>query len=1146
MKFNDMNKLIVTLALCLATTMTTQAFDASRYASHSRLSSGYWVKISVATDGMYQITAEELQQMGFSRPENVQVYGFGGHIISEKLDGSVPDDLQPVSTTYTNGKLIFYGCGPASLTYNTSMSSFTRTLNAYSTLGYYLLSETDQPVRVTQGALASNAAERRSTNKHYFYHEKELMTISRTGKDLLGEDICLAPVTYDYHLPDIADSTVVLLTRAAAKTVTAPNSPSAATSTIVADFTVDGQRKSVPYTLSEARIYASDNGQHYRTTMCSHEVTLPALSSDGSLSVSLVAPVTILNGRLDYNIITYDRHNTLPAGASQVPMCFTNLTPTQAIELSGMPSTVQLWNVNNPASPVNCRLQTAGSLLLAKPGLSSSVTNMVAFDPKQELMSITGYTPIDNQDLHGMPTPDLLIVTIKDFLPQAHRIADLHRDVDGLDVMVVDQQQVFNEFSSGTPDAMAIRLLCKMLYDRNRNKFKNLLMLGAGAYDNRGITFKKNYQLITYESDDSYSDEQSYVSDDFFGILDDNSGNMLERDLLSIGVGRFTSATPSEAQSDVDKLEKYITSADYGVWRNNFFLIADAGDKGLHMFQTEGIGETLENSPAMAMHANKAYVEMFPRATNETAISDESLRTSTEGKRHIIESLNSGQYFMTYVGHAGSSVMTKNARMWRSADVEANEYAHLPIMTTACCNVARYDSNSRGIAEVMFHKPNGGAIALLTSARDVEANNNDMLNQAFVSAMFSLDENGGMLTLGEAYMNAKRSFGRVANVNKMSFFLLGDPAIKVNFPQPNFVITSVNGMPVGEGDIVAVAPMQRMEVMADVITSTGDLDQDFNGDATLSLYDSKNLFGTYTHKVGGNNAWTVTRNVYYERPLLGQVQGRVNNGKFVGELIVPRHVTLQNTPLQLLVYAHRDGTSYMVNGMTENVYLSEFDEELAVVDSVPPVIEKMYLNDETLFEQNPSVPATSTLYINVTDDEGMALQTANAGRGLSLVLDGNKETYYTVKNYTTCGDNGRTMNVAFPLSKLSMGHHTLTFEVSDIAGNVATRTISFMVAQQQDIALQVAERPVIDQATIRVASGSSVSQMTMRVVDPQGRLVCLQENCTMPFVWNLKDLNGNRVKAGLYKVFGTYLNGATYGGTSVADVVVLPERPAGH
>ena len=960
---------------------------------------------------------------------------------------------------------------------------------------------------------------------------------------MLGEDIAQSPAVYEYQLPDIASTTVYLLTRATAQTKTSQTNPLNSTSNIDAKFVVNGETVSVPYSLSASKIFSSDNGQYYRTTTCSHAVTLPELLPEGEVQVSLVSSVHISNARLDYNVITYERNNTLPAGASQVPMCFPNLSAADALALSNVPSSIQVWNVDNANAPVNCKLQTAGSLTLAKPGMTASVGNFVAFDPTRELLSITGFEEVPNQDLHGASTPDLLIVSIKEFLPQANRVADLHRQHDGMDVVVVDQEQVFNEFSSGTPDAMAIRLMCKMFYDRDPNKFKNLLMFGTGCYDNRGISFKKDYSLITFESNDSYSEEMSYVSDDFFGLLDDNSGNVLERDYLRIGVGRFTSTTPTEAQTDVDKLVSYVTSPDYGVWRNNVLLVADEGDKGLHVFQTEGICNKLETFFSPAMHPNKAYVEMFPRATNEAAIA-EANRSCPEGKRHIIESLKGGQYFMTYVGHAGFSVMTKNARMWRIADVEANEYAHYPITTTACCNVARYDSNTLGISEVMFHKPNGGAIALLTSARDVEANNNDMLNQAFVNAMFTVDDNGKMPTLGEAYMKAKQSFGRVANTNKMSFFLMGDPAIKVNFPQPNFIINTINGESVESSDPISIAPMQRLVIEAQVMTPDGSsIDTSFDGDATVTLYDVKRYHATYVHKPTGST-WTESRDIYHERPMLGQVQGRVSGGHFVGELVVPRFVTAQDELVQLQVYAHRDNSEQMVNGVTDNLLMTSYDEQTAIVDEEAPVIEKMFLNDEMLFEQNTTVQTSATLFVKVTDNEGLGIQTATASRGMQLLLDGNKESYYTVKNHATCTDDGRTLNVSFPLSKLAPGMHTLTFTVCDLAGNAASRTISFVVGQQGEITLDVADKPAIKKATIEMATNTSSATpvMTLRVVNPQGELVWKGDNCTLPYDWNLCDKNGNRVKAGLYKVFGTYSSGNAYGGTPLSDIVVLPER----
>ena len=492
---------------------------------------------------------------------------------------------------------------------------------------------------------------------------------------------------------------------------------------------------------------------------------------------------------------------------------------------------------------------------------------------------------------------------------------------------------------------------------------------------------------------------------------------------------------------------------------------------------------------------------------------------------------------MTYVGHAGGSVMAGGSKLWRSRDVLENNYEHLPIMTTACCNVARYDSNSQGIAEVMFHKPNGGVIALVTPARDAYANQNDLLNRAFVTAMFSTDDNGNMLTLGEAYKKSKLSFGTLPNYKKMSFFLMGDPAIKINYPRPLFRVLTVNGEPAST-DAISLRPMQPVTVEAEVLNANGSgVDASFTGNATLTIYGSSKYFTSYTKPL--DSGWNETRDIMLERPLLAQVNGTVENGHFTATTMLPRFELDEGT-LQISVYAHKDGTADMVNGIYDNIVLEEYDEETAVVDNQSPVIEAMFLNDESSFAANSTVGSDAVLYVTATDDVAINMMKDSPGQSMRLVLDG-KTNFNTVKDYVSSSESGRKLEVAFPLNKLTCGHHTLSFTVFDIAGNSAMRTIDFVVGQLSEIVIDHAETPAVEQVTFNLTDNSLsvIPQVDLKVTDAQGNLVWMTTTTQFPVVWDLKNSNGERVPAGLYKYFGTYRSANAYGGTDIRNIIII-------
>jgi hypothetical protein len=91
--------------------------------------------------------------------------------------------------------------------------------------------------------------------------------------------------------------------------------------------------------------------------------------------------------------------------------------------------------------------------------------------------------------------------------------------------MVADVEQVYREFSSGSPDPVALRDFVKMFYDKAGNdtlrRPKYLLLFGDGSFDYRNRIIGNTNLVPAYESPFSLDPLTTYTSDDFFGLLDD-------------------------------------------------------------------------------------------------------------------------------------------------------------------------------------------------------------------------------------------------------------------------------------------------------------------------------------------------------------------------------------------------------------------------------------------------------------------------------------------------------------------------------------------------------------------------------------------------------------------------------------------------
>ncbi len=1117
------------------------AFNVSNYATQSKLATGKWVKITIPESGVYEITYDELREMGFNNPAQVRLYGHGGYRINEQLNGKAIDDLVPVRVMRANDKICFYGNGPVSFTLTgyTNTPRYQRVFNPYSQeASYFLTEEATTELQVgKKAAITVSEYVNTPTCLNYFWHEKELATVSNSGKDMLGEDFTGEKVLIDYYLPDLADSTIVV------------NTTIADNSTVItyanAVIHSDGGSDTTTYTSSSSRIYVPTAHVYYNSASPYGYLKLSHPAEHGQFEPMLKyvdsTNYSLSFAYLDYFILTYNRRNILrEEHDNQLLMGYASSRGNERFQLPDASATTVVWYINDTNSPAQMTLNQYNDE--SGEGYSffstaASYSYFVAFDPAKTLKKISSFEEVPNQNLHGMSTPDLLIITDKMYHEQAERVAQLHRAVDGIDVVVADQDQVFNEFSSGTRDAMAYRLICKMLYDRDANKFKNLLLFGTGSMDNRELLGKHDGYLLTYQSDNSNNEDYTFTSDDFFAFLSDNSGTNLSVDKMCIGVGRMTCNNIDEARTDVDKLVEYYANPDYGVWRNNTIVMTDSPDKGQYMFQGEGYKNQIDNELNTGMNVTTIHNSQYPRSNTQTIPLER--KTASTAKELLKRTLESGAYFITYVGHAGSIGFTKYNNMWVNGDVASTSYKYYPIMSTACCNVARYDVGGRGIAELMFHKPEGGAIALLTTARMVYANKNDVLNTLFINSLFSYDANGVMPTLGEATRMAKCSYPG-SDTNKLMFYLLGDPAIKVNYPISRFNITRVNDTDMTDSAAVAeISPLSRFVVKAKVVDEEGNLDENFNGDATATLYDKQVLFTTISQSVNGVN---VDRDIYFNRAKLAEVTGRVVNGVFTCNMIAPKATIALDEDVLIRVYAHKDNSDYMVNGFTKEVTMLPYDEALAISDDESPVVTSMFINDEATFSNDAVASTEAMLYITATDNEGINIHSNSIDKCMSLVLDGGKPTYADVSSYVTVSDEGRAISIEYPLKNLPEGMHTLTYTVYDLLGNYTTHTISFLVGQGGTATLVADKWPAYNNEEVSFDLETSLAlspEMTVRVTDATGQLVWMTTTSSFPVTWDMKDMDGNRVPGGLYRYFGTYNNGANYGGTPISKLIVL-------
>ena len=725
---------------------------------------------------------------------------------------------------------------------------------------------------------------------------------------------------------------------------------------------------------------------------------------------------------------------------------------------------------------------------------------------------------ITNQDHHADSAVDIVIIipTSQKLLSEAERLKTLHETYDSLRVRIVPADELYNEFSSGTPDANAYRRYMKMLYDRagtEADQPRYLLLFGDGAWDNRMLSsgwrsLSPDDFLLCYESENSFSATKSYVSDDYYCLLDDNEGGSILKDKFDAAVGRLSARTAEEAKILVDKIYAYRTNAYAGAWQNTLCFLGDDGDQNRHMQDAEAVVSTVKS-----LYANydikKIYWDAYTRVTSSTG------NSFPDVTRLIKQQLQKGALVMNYSGHGGPSLLSHEAVL-RITDFGEASSLRLPLWVTAACDVAPFDGQSDNIGETAMFNKKGGSIAFYGTTRTVYASYNRLQNQSFMKYLLA-SKNGRRLTIGEAAYLAKNDFVSGSTemlTNKLQYVLLGDPALTLASPTEQAVIDSINGKAVADG-------IQQLKAGSKV-TLKGHLPghADFNGVVTITVRDiEETIVGKQNDPVATETAFE-----FQDRPnTIYNGSDSVRNGQFSFSFAVPKDISYSDKTGLFLVYAVNNDKSLSAHGECESFTLTG-TEDLSN-DGVGPSI-YCYLNSES-FGNGSTVNATPYFYAELTDKDGINVS-GGIGHDLELIIDNDMNLTYQLNErfQYDFGDYCKG-KVDYVLPELSDGPHKLLFRAWDAQNNSSVAELSFVVnaTQQPTLSNVICTKNPATTSTSFVIShdraGSEVD-VELEVFDTSGRLLWRKSETGIPtdqtytIDWDLTTGNGSRLKTGVY------------------------------
>lgn len=1030
-------------------------------ANSSVLATGKWYKIGVTKDGVYKMDKAFLNALGIDLslidPRNIRVYGNGGKLMPEKNSAFRYDDLQEnaISVIGENDGVfndtdyvLFYGQSTDIWKHKAgSIMPFDHNIHYYSDTSFYFISAdlgTGKRV-LAQSSLPNTPDKITSTQDYYGYHEQNTVNVVKSGKNFFGEKFDFNnSYGFSFSIPDavIGDSVYV-------------SAGALSRGDVTSSYLVNFNGSSFTFTC-----------QNTVTSSYIAPVGYPGYGSIGGILNSSVLGITVskltssATGWLD-NVKFNCRRNLI---FSQAQFNFRDRrvvgsagTFAQYNITNNYTQALTIWDVTDALTPYNQNYNTTGNTL-SFTSTSDSLKEFCVFTDKQTYIP-TAYGTIPNQNLHAIQQADFVIVTHPLFMDEAMRIAKLHQTIDSLTYVIATTQQVYNEFSSGTPDIGGIRDFVKMLYKRPTDPnlaTKYLLLLGDGSYKNKDISNPGNSAFIpTHQTDDSWTFTNSFVSDDYFAMMDDNEGDLITNDLVDIGVGRFPVRTKVEANAITTKIENYyrlnygfdvnalenscIAAANeypQGDWRNWVCFVADDEDNNEHQSQANSLANMVYNNQKQ-YNVDKIFVDAY-------------VQESTPGGDRYPDAVNDinrriekGCLIFNYTGHGGEVGLGAERIVEVPQILGWKNKNNLPLMVTATCEFSRFDDPDRTSAgEYCFLNEDGGAIGLMTTVRLAFSTLNFALNTAFFNHALIPMTNGKMPHIGDLYRLTKTEIG--FNPQYTNFVVLGDPALKLAYPQQNVYTSTINSQSLTLTSSDTLNALSKITVTGYIGDKNGNKLTSFNGVVFPSVFDKASTITTLN-----NDGSSPVSSFLLQKNIIYKGKSQVVNGDFSFTFIVPLDITYNFGKGKISYYAHNGIND--ANGYYDKIIIGGSNPN-AVADNKGPNI-NLYMNDEKfvvggITNENPKI------YAIVSDSSGINTIGTGIGHDVVAVLDENSKNALVLNDYYTADLNTyQSGKIRYPFNELSEGSHRLSLKVWDVQNNSSTSYTDFIVAKQAELAL---------------------------------------------------------------------------------------------
>ncbi len=1091
--------------------------------TNSVLASGDWYRFYIEKSGVYRISKDFLQQLGINlngiNPKKIKIYGNGGKMLPLANSSFYPDDLtenaiqiQGESDGVFNSEdyILFYGQG----TSHWNEESQTN-LNLYDTKSYYYINvQGDDGKRILDMPQPSSPNTTTITSyDDYKFHEVDEKNIAQVGRQWVGESFEInnnQEFTFDF--PNIDSSVPVNLNVFLASAAYTPTSFKITANGIDAG------------TVSFASLNTSSEIQYFN-----NKLTNSTFTGSSNIKIQLTYNnngVPGSKGFLDF--IQLKAKSKLQGFGKQFHFQYDLASSSLGViayNFTNASSISQIWNITDIYNVTKAE-NNNGNAFSFKANLGE-LQRYIAIDPNDY------YTPlkeskskIANTNIKGsvfknvqgqFQDIDYVIIAPEFLRIQAEKLAGFHRVNSNLNVKVLTLESIYQEFASGKQDIAAIRNCIKYIYDNassDDKKVKYVNLFGDASFDYKKRISNNNNIVPIYESLTSNTiGEASFASDDFYGLMDDNEGNITNNyGGVDIAVGRMLVSNTVQADEMVNKIIEYYDKKAYGSWRNNYVALSDDSDKS-----TDATLQSRQNTLADEIKTQKPFLNVtkifLDAYTQEASAGGERY---PKAKSEFYNEFEKGALVFNYLGHGGEDGLSSE-RIWDKADSQSlsNQYKY-PLFITITCEFSRFDNPTRPTAgEYIYWNPKGGAVSLVSTIRSIGQYSAENFNDVFAKNLFAYGSNQ-YVSIAEALRISKNE-----NPNSATnvVLYLGDPALFLAVPKPKAVLTKVNDIPVNQS-IPDFKSLAKMKISGQITDENNIPITNYNGVLSAVLFDK-----TITKSTLNNDGFSPIMNFNNLGETIFRGNASVTNGQFEFSFIVPKDIRIPLDNGKISFYAQKSQSLEDVTGYDTTIKIGGINEN-AVADNNSPKV-KLYMNDETFV--SGGITNESPIFIAYMEDESGINTAGGIGHDIVAVLDGDISNPIVLNDYyQTELDSYSTGNLHFPLRNLKTGLHTITFTVWDVYNNATSSEIQFLVVGNETVTLTNVlnyPNPCVNYTEFWFTHNKpneplevqiQVLTITGKVVWTKNQTITTSGFLSREITWDTRDDFGNRIGKGVY------------------------------